>query len=129
MEINIYTKTTGKISAELLEAKNPKTYEAIINALPITSSVATWGDEIYFPINIRVKKEKALQIVDKGDIGYWPPGDSLCIFFGPTPISIGNEIRPASPVNVVGRVLGDPEIFKTVKDKEKIIITKAEGSQ
>lgn len=125
MRIKIWTKATGEVSAELSAAKNPKTFEAICNALPIRSRVATWGEEIYFPAKVKAtRKENAQQIVEKGDIGYWPQGDSLCIFFGPTPVSVGNEIRAASPVNVVGTVLGDSTVFKKVKDEDEIVIDK-----
>lgn len=126
MRIKIWTKATGDVLAELSAAKNPKTFETICNALPIRAKVATWGEEIYFPAKLKAKKENAQQIVEKVDIGYWPPGDSLCIFFGPTPASTGKEIRPASPVNVVGKVLGDPAAFKNVKDEDEIVIDKAE---
>lgn len=126
MKIKIWTKSTGEIPAELSEVKNPQTFKAIRNALPIRARVATWGDEIYFPVKIKGKKENQQQVVEKGDIGYWPVGDSLCIFFGPTPASVGNEIRPASPVNVVGKILGNPEVFKKVKDDDEILIDKAE---
>jgi len=124
MRIKIWTKTTGEVSAELSEIKNPKTFEAIRNALPIRARVATWGEEIYFPIRVKARRENAQQVVERGDIGYWPPGDSLCIFFGPTPASVGDEIRPASAVNVVGKVLGDPKVFKKVKDEDEIVIDK-----
>ncbi len=88
--------------------------------------MARWGDEIYFSANIKAKEEKQQALVEKGDIAYWPPGDALCIFFGPTPASIGSEIRPASPVSVVGKVLGDLEALKNVKDDDEIAIDKAE---
>jgi len=126
LELKIWTKATGGISAELSDAKNPQTFKAIRSALPIKASVATWGDEIYFPAKIKGKKEDQQPFVEKGDIAYWPPGDSLCIFFGPTPVSMGSEIRPASPVNVVGKVLGNSEAFRKVKDGDEIVIDKAE---
>ena len=125
MRIKIWTKATGEVLGELSETKNPKTVEAIRKVLPIKARVATWGDEIYFPIKAKAKAENAQPVVDKGDIAYWPPGDSLCIFFGPTPASIGDEIRPASPVNVVGNILGDSTIFRKVKDGDEILIDKA----
>jgi hypothetical protein len=65
-------------------------------------------------------------VVEKGAIGYWPPGKAFCIFFGTTPASIGDEIRAASPVNVLGRISGDPEIFKRVRQGDEISIDKAE---
>ena len=124
MKIKIWTNATGKIKAELSEAINPQTADAIYKALPIKAQVATWGEEIYFPIMIKGEMENPQQVVEKGDIGYWPSGDALCIFFGPTPASVGNEIRPASSVNVVGRILGGIEALKKVKDDDEIVIDK-----
>jgi hypothetical protein len=60
-----------------------------------------------------------------GDLGYWPSGSAFCIFFGPTPASRGNEVRPASAVNVIGRVSGDARVFKKVGDGVKVKIEKA----
>ena len=71
-------------------------------------------------------------VVGMGDLGYWPPGNALCIFFGKTPASRGDEIRPASPVNVFGKVIGDPTLFKKVSSGTKVIvqkITEASSSQ
>ena len=94
---------------------NTSTANAIWNSLPLESRCNLWGDEIYFTIPLSHGLEKdAREIVEKGDIGYWPQGPAFCIFFGPTPISKGNEIRPASAVNVFGKVIGDSTIFKQV---------------
>jgi len=94
---------------------NTSTAHAIWNSLPLESRCNLWGDEIYFTIPLSHSLEKdAREIVEKGDIGYWPQGTAFCIFFGPTPISKGNEIRPASAVNIFGKVIGDPTIFKQV---------------
>jgi len=103
-----------------------ETAQEIWEALPIESKVNTWGDEIYFPIPIKIGLENAKVVVSAGDLGYWPPGTAFCIFFGPTPMSQGDEIRPASPVDVFGRIVGDPGIFKQVTLGAKIIIEKAE---
>ena len=124
MRIKIWTTATGDVPGELLEEKNPKTVEVIRKILPIKTRVATWGDEIYFTINAKAKAENTQSIVEKGDIAYWPPGDALCIFFGFTPVSTKDEIRPASPVNIVGKVLSDSTIFKNVKNGEEILIDK-----
>lgn len=99
-----------------------KTAEIILKSLPLEGKVNTWGDEIYFSVPIKIKPENPKEIVELGDIGYWPPGSALCIFFGPTPASQGEEIRPASPVNVLGKIIGDPTIFKKVPSGAKIII-------
>ncbi len=81
--------------------------EAIWNALPISAPGNTWGDEIYFRIPVTAEPEDLQEIVDFGDLAYWPPGNAFCIFFGPTPASRGDEIRPASPVAVIGRIVGN----------------------
>jgi hypothetical protein len=118
------TITVGdiKASAELIDSK---TAQKIWEALPITGSANTWGDEIYFSIPVKVGLENAKAVVLEGDLGYWPPGNAFCIFFGPTPASHGEEIRPASPVNVFGKIIGDPKVFKKVRSGAKIIIEKS----
>ena len=100
--------------AELAESK---TSEAIWNELPIECRANTWGEEIYFEIPVTSPlDETAKEVVEKGDLGYWPTGKAFCIFFGPTPASQGDEIRPASAVNIVGKVTGNAEVFKSIKD-------------
>ncbi len=108
------------------ELNDSKTAQEIWEALPIESNVNTWGDEIYFSIPVKMGAENAKAVVSEGDLGYWPPGTAFCIFFGPTPVSQGDEIRPASPVNVFGRIIGDSKIFKKVTSGAKIIVEKAE---
>ena len=112
-----------ELTAEILD-KNPKTAEAIWKSLPIESTVNTWGDEIYFSIPVELGLENPQDIVGMGDIGYWPPGKGFCIFFGLTPASEEGKIKPASPVNVFARVIGDVEILKKVKDGNKIRVIK-----
>ena len=107
------------MDAELNESL---TASQIWEALPITSSGNTWGDEIYFSIPVDAELENEQDIVEIGDIAYWPPGKAFCIFFGPTPMSRENEIRPASAVNVVGKLLGDATIFKKVKNEENVTL-------
>ena len=119
--IQIITPATGKVAAELIE-KNPKTEEAIWNALPIEGKANRWGDEIYFSIPVNVGLEEGQEVVSVGDVAYWPPGKAFCIFFGPTPASRGNEPRAYSPVNVFAKIVGDASIFKKVKTGEKIRI-------
>jgi hypothetical protein len=124
-KIKIVSEKVGIVEAELVEEKNPKTVKAVWDALPIEARANTWGDEIYFSIPVRLKAENAQPTVEIGDIGYWPPGQGFCIFFGPTPMSHGNEIRPANPVNVFGKVKGEPRVFRKVRDGDKIRIEKA----
>jgi hypothetical protein len=123
--IKIISEKIGTIEAEITEEKNPKTAKTIWDALPFDTRANTWGDEIYFSIPVKLDTEKAQPTVELGDIGYWPPGQGFCIFFGPTPISRDGEIRPANPVNVFGKVKGDPKLLKKVRDGDKIRIEKA----
>jgi len=112
-----------EIDAELHETR---TAEAIWKILPIKSKVQLWGDEIYFTIPLHLELENGKEIVNSGDLGYWPQGDCFCIFFGPTPVSRGAEIRPASPVNIFGKILGDATILKSVKEGSTIVVTALE---
>jgi len=94
----------------------------LLEILPITSTVNLWGDEIYFSIPLEAKLEDAREIVNIGDIAYWPPGKAMCIFLGMTPVSTGKEIRPASPVNVIGGIEGVKKLRGKVKQGEKVTI-------
>ncbi|SHE88216.1 hypothetical protein SAMN02745206_00973 [Desulfacinum infernum DSM 9756] len=102
------------------------TARRIAEALPLEAEANTWGEEIYFAIPVSEPlSEDAREVVERGDLGYWPTGKAFCIFFGPTPMSRGDEIRPASAVNVVGRVCGDPGVFKSVRDGDLVRIVAA----
>ena len=101
------------------------TASEIWDALPITARANIWGDEIYFAIPVHRDEENAKATVGLGDLGYWPPGNAFCIFYGPTPMSRGDEIRPASPVNIVGKVVGDAKAFKQVSSGTKVTISEA----
>ena len=116
--------TAGDVAAAAT-LNDSATAKAIWGALPIEASGSTWGDEIYFGIPVKQGEDDARAVVDMGDLGYWPPGSAFCIFFGPTPASRGDEIRPASPVNVVGRVEGDPTAFKQVPSGARILLERA----
>ena len=102
-----------------------RTADLIWSALPVEASGSTWGDEIYFRVPVQAEEEDALEVVDMGDVGYWPPGQALCLFFGPTPASRGDEIRPASPVNVVGKLEGDPAVLKQVGSGSRVVVERA----
>jgi hypothetical protein len=117
----------GDVQA-IAELNDTRTADTIWNALPITAAGNTWGDEIYFSTSIILGEEKAQEIVAEGDLGYWPPGKAFCIFFGPTPASNGDEIRPASPVNVFGHVVGDAKIFKKVHNGQKVLVERSRKS-
>jgi uncharacterized protein len=113
--------TAGTVEATA-ELDNSKTAQAIWKALPITARVDLWGNEIYFSIPVHVELENGKELVSAGDLGFWPEGDAFCIFFGRTPISGKDEIRPASAVNVFGHVVGETSLFKNVKSGSKITI-------
>jgi hypothetical protein len=115
--------TVGKVVAEG-RLDGSKTATAIWNALPITARAQTWGDEIYFDIGLAAAPETPREVVDLGALAYWPPGQAFCIFFGRTPASQGDECRAASGVNVVGSVVGDPTVFKSVKSGATIKLEK-----
>jgi len=104
----------GNVEARA-ELNDSQTARKIAEALPITARASTWGDEIYFSIPVECAPEEPRDVVELGDLGYWPPGTAFCIFFGPTPASEGNEIRPASAVNIIGRVRDDAKVFKAVR--------------
>ena len=93
-----------------------RTADAIWEALPIAGRANRWGDEIYFSIGLTLPGEQGREVVAVGDLGYWPPGQAFCLFFGPTPASEGNEPRAASPVNVFGKVEGDVTRLRAVRD-------------
>jgi uncharacterized protein len=111
------------LSAQL---NDTPTAAAILAALPIPGVARTWGDEIYFPIPVNHSlAAEAVEVVEVGDLSYWPTGRAFCIFFGPTPMSRGAEIRPASAVNPVGRVLGDATLLRNVRDGEPVLLEEA----
>jgi len=111
---------TLAMEAELNETP---TAQKIAAALPLRTSFNTWGDEIYFAIPVDADLDESAQnIVEVGDLGYWPPGKAWCIFFGQTPMSQPGKIMPASSVNVIGKVLGDATQFKTVMREREVIV-------
>jgi hypothetical protein len=120
-EILVEVEEVGKLVIELNFARNPETVKAILDALPVESRVNRWGDEIYFTIPVEVGPENTTSKVEVGDVAYWPPGKALCIFFGPTPISEDDRPKPASPVNVVGKV-GDATVLRKVKDGATVTV-------
>jgi hypothetical protein len=118
--------TSGAVQISGVLSASP-TADAVWNCLPLHASVSTWGDEIYFSIPVKIDLEDdAKDIVEIGDMGYWPSGAAFCIFFGPTPVSRPGEIRPASAVNVFGKVTGDTGALKQITEGSSITIVKAE---
>ena len=81
-----------------------------------------WGDEIYFETSLYSQSNSMQEVVEIGDLAFWPPGQAICLFFGSTPMSTGDEIRPASPVNVFGKFIDNPKLLETVKTGDSISI-------
>jgi hypothetical protein len=102
------------------------TADAVWEVLPVNVQSSMWGDELYFalPEELGVGLEKGQELVEIGDLGYWPVGNAFCIFFGPTPMSQGDEIRPASPVTVFGRVVGDAAGLDELRSGAQVVVEK-----
>ena len=119
MKINIIIRDLT-LEAELYDTP---TALKIIEVLPLENSFSTWGEEIYFTIPVQAElEENAQEVVEIGDLGYWPTGQAFCIFFGPTPMSTGGKIIPASAVNIIGRVKKDAVKLKKVMQANRIRI-------
>jgi uncharacterized protein len=111
------------VEAELFDTACAK---AISEQLPLAAVPNEWGDEFYFEIPvISPLDETATRVVKIGDIGYWPPGQALAIFFGPTPLSRGTDPLPASEVNIVGKITGNATLLRKVKGASTIKLGKA----
>ena len=109
------------LDVELLDTP---TAQAISKVLPLSSSVMTWGDEVYFNIPVKAAREKnARDVVTAGEIAYWPDGPAIAIGFGRTPVSRGDEIRLASPVNIFAKALGDVKSLEAVKAGTKVEVS------
>ena len=116
--------STGGVEVTAL-LNDSRTAYLVWAELPIEASGSTWGDEIYFRTPVQAEEDDAREVVEMGDLGYWPPGQAFCLFFGPTPASSGDEIRPASPVNVLGRIEGDPTVLRAVRAGERVVVERA----
>jgi len=123
MAEKIVIKAGGNVfEAELDDSVTGK---AIYGALPIRAKAQRWGGEIYFKIPVSCEiEEDSREVLEEGELGYWPPGTAFCIFFGPTPASGGDEIRAASAVNIVGRMKGDLSGLWDVPDGADVCIEK-----
>ena len=106
----------GEAEGELIRHLAPRTVGAIAKRLPMEGRAALWKEEVYFEIPVKMGKEKAKPTVEKGAIAYWPMGSALCIFYG--------ESQPYSPVNIVGQVTKNLELFGRVKSGTKIVVEK-----
>ena len=106
----------GEAEGELVRHLAPRTVDAIAKRLPIEGRAALWREEVYFQIPVKLGKEKAEPTVEKGALAYWPMGNALCIFYGGS--------QPYSPVNIVGQVTKNLELFERVKSGTKIMVEK-----
>jgi hypothetical protein len=116
LPIRLVIESVGSAEGELVRIRSPRTTDAIIRKLPIEGLAALWQKEVYFDIPIKMGNEKAKSNVEKGTLAYWPMGSAFCIFYG--------ETQPYSPVNVIGRVTKNLEMFEQVKSGTKIIVKK-----
>jgi hypothetical protein len=106
------------LEAEFFETRCAK---AIVAALPLEARPNEWGDEFYFEVPVDMPLDETATVrVKAGDIGYWPPGNALAIFFGPTPMSTGSDPVPISEVNLVGRITGDATLLRGCKGAKAI---------
>lgn len=119
------TISAGPVTMEA-ELNDSPTAQKIWEELPIVGQASTWGDEVYFQIPVEAgAAPDARADVAVGELGYWPTGSAFCIFFGPTPASKGEKPRAASPVNVVGRLLGDATAFRDVPAGATVMLENA----
>jgi len=114
--IKLVVKEVGEAEGEFIRHLAPRTVDAIVKKLPIEGRVALWKEEVYFEIPVKMGEEKAEPTVKKGAIAFWPMGKALCIFYG--------ESQPYSPVNIVGQVTKNLELFRQVKSGTKIRVEK-----
>jgi hypothetical protein len=112
---------TLSLEAELFDTA---TARAVAAALPLASSVLTWGEEVYFEVPVKVAREKdARAVVTPGEVAYWPEGHCIALGFGRTPISQGDETRLASPCNVFAKALGDVKALAKVRAGTRVEVS------
>ena len=123
----IFPEFNETIRIELDDSRSPKTVKAILENLPVEANINKWGEELYTDkTSIIAQEENTKSEVNLLDVAYWPEGNALCLFYGPTPISKAGKIIPYSPVNIVGRILSkDNNIIDKLKDTSKVLIKQA----
>lgn len=119
------TISAGNIRFEA-ELNDTTTADAVWDTLPYEAGGSMWGDELYFriPKELDLELENGQDVVEIGDLGYWPVGNAFCIFYGPTPASTDGRPKPASPVTVFGKTLGDATELRKVKSGEMVLVEK-----
>jgi len=111
----------GEAEGEFVRHLAPRTIDMIVRILPVEGRAALWKEEVYFEIPVKMGEEKAKSTVEKGTIAFWPMGSAICIFYG--------ETQPYSPVNVLGEITKNLELFSRVKSGTKIKVEKLAQSQ
>ena len=121
----IISFSTCRVEAEIFDTP---TGRAVYGELPLKRNVITWGEEIYFGLDVQVALEDGAQAeVSVGDLAYWPNMPAFCIFFGPTPVSTGERPMAASPVNVFGRILDvDPDLLGRIHEGENVVVERVD---
>ena len=122
----IFLDIGREVSIELDDSHSPKTVHAILENLPIVVKINRWGDELYTDrTQIVEKEEDGKRQVNLFDVAYWPEGNALCLFYGPTPISQEGKILAYSPVNLVGRIIPHnnekENVLEKIKDSTRVI--------
>jgi len=121
-KVEIVVSKSDNIEIELDDSNALNTVKKLVDSLPFTVGMNLWGEEIYTdesPVN--EKEENAKALVELNDVAYWPTGKAICLFFGPTPIGKKGEIKPYSPVNVIGKILKpDKSILKKISNATKV---------
>ena len=112
IKIKFIINGLGEAEGELVRFLAPRTIDMIVRKLPIEGRAALWKEEVYFEIPVKMGEEKAKGTVEKGTIAFWPMGSAICIFYG--------ESQPYSPVNVLGKITKNLEVFSQVKSGTKI---------
>ena len=122
MENNLITLNFGSTTIDVT-VRNTPTAQAILNALPITSTVQTWGEEVYFSVPVEATLEQdAKDVVEAGEIAFWVEGSCIAIGFGPTPISQGNEIRLAAATNIWADADDDVRQLINVSSQDRVLV-------
>ena len=115
-KVEILIPKLKNIEIELNDSNSPNTVKKLFDSLPFTVGLNLWGDEIYTNESpIIENEENAKPVVELNDVAYWPTGKAICLFFGPTPIGKKGEIKPYSPVNIIGKILNpDKSVLKKI---------------
>ena len=114
--IKIHVEGLGYSKGVLIRFLSPRTVDAIVRLLPIEGRAALWRSEVYFELPLKLGVEKPKSMVRKGDLAYWPLGKAFCIFF--------EDMRPYSPVNLIGKITENIEVFSKIKSGLKIRVEK-----